>query len=532
MPVPPFQGFGFEFTSFQGLTPLANDFRPSGACDRESFVSSHVRHSFRYLIATLVLLLAGTGDRCFAQTKYLGSLACARCHTEPQAQDKIADEQRHRRTDFVLLTEYVTWKERDKHSQAYLALQNERSQRMGKLLGVDVTTAAAGCIACHAMPFAEERRGDQFRIEDGVSCDGCHGPSSEWLTPHFTDKNWRTLPAAEKEQKGFLDVRNPIKRSKMCLSCHVGNAAEKKFVSHEMYAAGHPPLPGIELQTFCESLPKHWRNPGEKPEWVRRQLGHADGELYVTQSLLLGGAVALRQSLELLGATAARQDANHVWPELAQFDCSACHHDLRSRSWRQERGYNAAPGRPPFRSWPVALAKLSLLHAGRTAGDLDAMLKPVHLAVAAQPFGKPDEITLHAGKAVTWIDADLLAALGEKPCDRAAAINLLRALCDIAVEAVPEYDSARQLAWAFRAVYFELFPAAAARDPRVVQVLGQLEHDLQLKLPSRQRNETIEGSLAGSLRVIADYDPQSFRQQFQKLKSALGTTPGAALKSR
>ena len=32
----------------------------------------------------------------------------------------------------------------------------------------------------------------------------------------------------------------------MCLSCHLGNAREGRVVTHEMYAAGHPPLPGFE----------------------------------------------------------------------------------------------------------------------------------------------------------------------------------------------------------------------------------------------------------------------------------------------
>lgn len=454
--------------------------------------------------------------------KYLGSLACARCHTEPQTQDKTPDEQGHLRTDFVLLTEYPTWKDHDKHSTAYASLKNDRSRRMGELLGVDVTTAAAGCINCHAMPFPEARRGDQFKLEDGVSCDGCHGPSSEWLVPHFTDKNWRTLSAIEKEAKGFLDVRDPVKRSKMCVSCHLGDAAAGKLVTHEMYAVGHPPLPSIELQTFCENLPKHWRHPGEKPEWVRKQLGHTEGELYVTKSLLLGGTVALRQSLELLAATAARREGLGAWPELTQFDCYACHHDLRAKSWRQERGYASLPGRPQFRPWPAALAQLGVMQSGRTAADLATALKPVQSAGTAQPFGKPDDIVLQAGKAVAWIDSDVLTKLREERCDRAIAEKLLGTLCTLATESTPDYDTARQLAWAFRAVYFELHPEAAARDPRVTQALTHLDRDLRLTLPSRRKNETIESSLGDTLRTIADYDPRNVQQQFEQIKAALG----------
>ncbi len=34
-------------------------------------------------------------------------------------------------------------------------------------------------------------------------------------------------------------------------------------MTHEMYAAGHPPLPSVELQTFCEEMPQHWQTPRE-----------------------------------------------------------------------------------------------------------------------------------------------------------------------------------------------------------------------------------------------------------------------------
>jgi hypothetical protein len=32
-----------------------------------------------------------------------------------------------------------------------------------------------------------------------------------------------------------------------CTSCHVGREADGRFVTHEMYAAGHPPLPPLEI---------------------------------------------------------------------------------------------------------------------------------------------------------------------------------------------------------------------------------------------------------------------------------------------
>ena len=62
----------------------------------------------------------------------------------------------------------------------------------------------------------------------------------------------------------MIDVRNPIVRAEQCFGCHIGNAAEGKIITHEMYAAGHPPLPNIEIESYVAQLPRHWRYLDEK----------------------------------------------------------------------------------------------------------------------------------------------------------------------------------------------------------------------------------------------------------------------------
>jgi hypothetical protein len=61
------------------------------------------------------------------------------------------------------------------------------------------------------------------------------------------------------------DLRNPGKRAEWCMSCHVGNAAEGKVVTHAMYAATHPVLRGFDLASFSKNLPQHWWNLKEVP---------------------------------------------------------------------------------------------------------------------------------------------------------------------------------------------------------------------------------------------------------------------------
>src|SRR5258708_33128493 len=57
--------------------------------------------------------------------KFQGPAICLDCHTQP-TQNRIEEKA----LDFVLLTEYATWKTQDKHAQAYAVLHGPRGVQM------------------------------------------------------------------------------------------------------------------------------------------------------------------------------------------------------------------------------------------------------------------------------------------------------------------------------------------------------------------------------------------------------------------
>jgi hypothetical protein len=65
---------------------------------------------------------------------------------------------------------------------------------------------------------------------------------------------------------GERDMRDPAARAERCAACHVGNAAEGRFVTHAMYAAGHPPLPPLEVMTFSRDPPMHTTYARDLPD--------------------------------------------------------------------------------------------------------------------------------------------------------------------------------------------------------------------------------------------------------------------------
>ncbi len=181
---------------------------------------------------------------------------------------------------------------------------------MGRLLAIEPETDAS-CLSCHAVNVDASQcaEGDPLKVQEkGVSCQACHGPASQWIDDHWHPNKWRkALTREQKTAKGLVDLRDAVTRAEVCLSCHVGNAQQGKVVTHEMFAAGHPPISGFEIETFVRAMPRHWKPASDQPPEIRKQ--YADQQdpdkpepMYSTRMLTIGGLVALRNYAGLMGA--------------------------------------------------------------------------------------------------------------------------------------------------------------------------------------------------------------------------------------
>jgi hypothetical protein len=463
----------------------------------------------------------GAGDA--AKGHYMGVRSCVRCHREWKKDPDFPDEDYT--TDFVLLTEYTTWRSRDKHSRAYAVLTEPLAKNMGRLLGGWNVAEDARCLNCHAAHVPPALRAEGFNIKDGVSCDACHGPAEKWYARHQEQMTWRKTPIADKEALGMLNVRDPVQRTEMCLSCHAGSVKEGKVVTHDMYAAGHPPLPSIEVAFFSDEMPRHWRYIKEKtraqPELkdlYRNVLKIDPDELEKTKLVALGGVVALRTSMQMLEDQS--DETHYPQPELAAYECYACHHDLKYPSWRQQRGNK---GRPAMREWPAALveAALGLAADSELSRRFQDEQRQLRQAFDARPFGDRKQIAAHAHQLAGLCDS-LLAHLRKTTFDAKVARTLLRELCSFQAGAAPDYDSARQRAWAFEMIYGELHSRPPEKEKEPWKDLNAV---LKLDLPSGNRK--ILDELPAGQRKLYDYDPDKFREAMEGLKAALDR-PAAA----
>jgi hypothetical protein len=273
--------------------------------------------------AILLGCLWGAGSLSGAEpsqpSKYTGPGSCSSpsCHGGVQARDETS----------VLQNEYSTWVVRDKHAHAFINLTNPVGTRIAQIMDLPQPDTAPRCLACHALDVPVDQRARTFDLTDGVGCENCHGPASAWLGPHTT-RDWKYDKSLE---LGMYNTRDLVKRSEKCLTCHLGTP--DKTVDHELIAAGHPDL-YFELDSFMAVMPAHWKETGQDAWFTVRALG-------------VGQAVQLREQLKRV----AREAQAGIWPEYAELDCFACHHNLTAAkdSWRQERGYpGRRPGNPPW----------------------------------------------------------------------------------------------------------------------------------------------------------------------------------------
>lgn len=125
---------------------------------------------------------------------YIGRAACAACHRGRGMGDQHSK---------WLLT---------KHSRAHAALAKRESVEIARLSGIpQEPQASAVCLGCHATGSETEdwERDQAFRIADGVQCEMCHGPGSEYADA----KVMRNAKAAE-----AAGLVMPTKKD--CMGCH------------------------------------------------------------------------------------------------------------------------------------------------------------------------------------------------------------------------------------------------------------------------------------------------------------------------
>ncbi len=155
-----------------------------------------------------------------AQTKpaefgYLGSSPCKACHSNPAKGEQ-----------------YKKW-EASPHAQAYQVLLTDRAKEVAKTAGLsEPPEACAKCLKCHVTGYGAkpELFDAKFDKTQGIGCETCHGPASQYKLAHMKD------PAGARK----LGMTDP--GEKLCVTCHNESSPTYKPFKFAEFAAkiAHP----------------------------------------------------------------------------------------------------------------------------------------------------------------------------------------------------------------------------------------------------------------------------------------------------
>jgi hypothetical protein len=246
------------------------------------------------------------------------------------------------------------WAAADPHTAAY-SLLTDHPHRPVKVTAKHImaryapgteATNDARCVACHTNPAlaTPERMNDphaRAMRAEGVSCEACHGSAGGWVTEHTT---WTTDRRQMYAKTGMVPLFDLGERALTCAGCHVGAPADPnrglpvRDMNHDMIAAGHPRL-NFDFAEYMRRLPVHWQ------EKDRTTSPPTPRVLNPVKVWLVGRAAHGEAACQLLASRAERSptDVRTPWPEFAEFNCAACHHNLRAATddtveaqWRKE----------------------------------------------------------------------------------------------------------------------------------------------------------------------------------------------------
>ena len=146
-----------------------------------------------FLFGLIVLFSVGASAQDF---KYVGAAKCKMCHNKPEKG-----------------AQYAKWEE-SPHAKA-----------MESLKGADATNPK--CLKCHSTAASVDKSLlAGIKVEEGVSCESCHGPGSIYKSA-----------AIMKNQKMALSKGMILPDESVCIKCHNSESPNFKGFNFDEYVA-------------------------------------------------------------------------------------------------------------------------------------------------------------------------------------------------------------------------------------------------------------------------------------------------------
>lgn len=134
--------------------------------------------------------------------------------------------------------QYKVWED-SQHAKAYETLGTEAAKKVAAEQDIDDPQSAPACLKCHvtAFPVMDDLENARITLEEGVSCETCHGAGSEY----WKKKTMEQVFSGEIEASS-VGLITPDKET--CVRCHNDESPTfKGFEFEEAWAQIAHPYP-------------------------------------------------------------------------------------------------------------------------------------------------------------------------------------------------------------------------------------------------------------------------------------------------
>ncbi len=134
--------------------------------------------------------------------QYEGAYVCKKCHsmTKRDYYDNV----------------YELW-EKSPHASGMKTLANAQSKDIASKMGIAEPTTDVKCVKCHATAGESDatQQGKFYAREEGVTCEGCHGPGSKYKKKEIHAEAYDTALGM-----GFHKIKTKDEVLETCVRCH------------------------------------------------------------------------------------------------------------------------------------------------------------------------------------------------------------------------------------------------------------------------------------------------------------------------
>ena len=135
------------------------------------------------------------------------------------------------------------WLLDDPHSGSLDLISSPRAEQIARIYGISSDQMLRGdqmCMSCHGTVVSGDEREEVF---DAVSCESCHGPSSDYLDPHERGNGIGF-------DQGMRNLKDATLRVSTCATCH-------HITDERLLSAGHPTGEDYDIASAGTNI-EHW----------------------------------------------------------------------------------------------------------------------------------------------------------------------------------------------------------------------------------------------------------------------------------